>query len=37
MQKYKIYVGGQFIGVTELTSSEVKQYNTLEGVTIKKA
>jgi hypothetical protein len=37
MQKYKIYVGGQFIGVTELTSSEVKAYNTLDGVTVTKA
>lgn len=37
MQKYKVYVNGQLIGVTELTTSEVKACNTLEGVTITKA
>ena len=37
MQVYKIYVGGQYVGSTELTASEVKAYNTLEGVTVKKA
>lgn len=34
---YRVYVDGQLIGVVELTSSEVKQYNTLEGVTVTKA
>jgi hypothetical protein len=34
---YRVYVDGQLIGVVELTSSEVRAYNTLEGVTVKKA
>jgi len=37
MQVYKIFVDGQYVGTTELTNSEVKAYNTLEGVTIKRA
>lgn len=37
MKKYNVYVDGQFIGTTELTENEVKIYNTLEGVTIKRA
>lgn len=37
MRKYNVYVDGQFIGTTELTEKEVKIYNTLEGVTIKRA
>lgn len=37
MQVYKIFVDGQYVGTTELTNSEVKAYNTLEGVTVTKA
>jgi hypothetical protein len=37
MQTYKVYVNGFLIGETELTESEVRNYNTLEGVTVKKA
>ena len=34
---YKVYVDGQLIGVVELTASEVKAYNTLDGVAVTKA
>lgn len=34
---YKIFVGGQFVGETVLTESEVRAYNTLDGVTITRA
>lgn len=37
MNTYKIFVDGQLIGVTELTESEVKAYNTLEGVAVTRA
>lgn len=37
MQTYKVYVNGLLIGETELTESEVRNYNTLEGVTVTKA
>lgn len=37
MQTYIIYVNGYEIGRAELTQSEVKAYNTLEGVAVKKA
>lgn len=33
---YIIYVDGYEIGRTELTPSEVRAYNTLEGVAVKK-
>lgn len=37
MTTYIIYVDGYEIGRAELTQSEVKAYNTLEGVAVKKA
>lgn len=37
MQTYKIFVDGQFIGLVDLTESEVKAYNTLDGVAVTRA
>lgn len=37
MTTYIIYVDGYEIGRAELTESEVKAYNTLDGVAITKA
>ena len=37
MQKYKVYVNGFEIAVLELTESEVRAYNTLEGVAVTRA
>ena len=37
MTTYIIYVNGYEIGRADLTESEVKAYNTLEGVAVTKA
>ena len=37
MTTYIIYVDGYEIGRAELTDSEVRAYNTLEGVAIRRA
>lgn len=37
MQTYKIFVDGQLIGLVDLTESEVKAYNTLDGVAVTRA
>ena len=37
MTTYIIYVDGYEIGRAELTESEVKAYNTLEGVAVTRA